>query len=62
MANCITVLVTLWFASLILPESPSFLFERCKFDELRDCLIKISFTNGCYSTDTIEHGMRKLKN
>ena len=60
-ANCVTMMVLLGFVLLRLPESPVFLFEGCRFDALKECLVKISFSNGCYSSDTIEHGMRKLK-
>ena len=60
MANCVAMVSTMAFIYLRLPESPAFLFERCRFEELKACLVKISFTNGCHSPEIIEHGMRKL--
>ena len=60
-ASCILTLSAIGFIWLRLPESPAFLYERCKFDRLKASLSRIAMLNGCYSKEHMDYTMKKLQ-
>jgi hypothetical protein len=49
-----------WVA-LFAPESPMFLYEKGRFEDLAGCLTKIASVNGTFDALKIERMIEKLK-